>query len=68
LGKGSTDSKNEDKLLEYQINKLQKVKKERLVLGIVLFTLGFIGILSILTINIPWSDEASKLLLEQFTD
>ena len=56
-----------DILLDYKIKKLQKMKKERLILGIVLFTLGFIGVLSILTMNIPLSDEASKLLLEQFT-
>jgi hypothetical protein len=38
-----------------------------LILGIVLFTLGFIGVLSILTMNIPLSEESSKILLEQFT-
>ena len=43
------------------------MKKERLILGIVLFTLGFIGVLSILTMNIPLPEEASKILLEQFT-
>lgn len=43
------------------------MKKERLILGIILFTLGFIGVLSILTMNIPLPEEASKILLEQFT-
>lgn len=43
------------------------MKKERSILGIVLFTLGFIGVLSILSMNIPLPEEASKILLEQFT-
>ncbi len=43
------------------------MKKERLILGIVLFMLGFIGVLSILTMKIPLPEEASKILLEQFT-
>ncbi len=43
------------------------MKKEKLILGIVLFTLGFIGILSILTMNIALPEEASKILLAQFT-
>jgi hypothetical protein len=43
------------------------MKKERLILGIVLFTLGFIGVLSILTMNVPLPGEASKILLGQFT-
>ena len=40
------------------------MKKERLILGIVLFTLGFMGVMSILTMNIPLPEEASKILLE----
>ena len=43
------------------------MKKERLILGVVIFTIGFIGILSILTMNIPLPEEASKILLKQFT-
>ncbi len=36
-------------------------------LGIILFLLGLIGVLSILTMEIPIPEEAKKLLLEQFT-
>jgi membrane protease YdiL (CAAX protease family) len=43
------------------------MKKERLILGIVLFILGFFGVLSILTMNIPLPEEISKVLLEQFS-
>ena len=43
------------------------MKKERLILGIVIFALGFIGILSMLTMNIPLPEDASKTLPEQFT-
>ena len=43
------------------------MKKDKLVLGIVLFTVGIIGVLSILTMTIALPEEASRILLEQFT-
>lgn len=53
--------------MDYHINKLVKMKKDKLVLGIVLFTLGIIGVLSILTMTIALPEETSRILLEQFT-
>lgn len=47
--------------------KSKRLKKERLILGIVLFTLGLMGVLSILTMDIPLPEEAIKLLQSQFS-
>jgi len=43
------------------------MKKQNILLGIVLFILGFIGILSILTMKLPIPEETMKLLLEKLT-
>jgi membrane protease YdiL (CAAX protease family) len=43
------------------------MRKEKLMLGIVLFVLGLAGILSILTMELPLPEEAKEALLEIFT-
>lgn len=44
------------------------MKKQSILLGIILFILGFIGILSILTMELPIPEELMKLLLEKLTE
>ena len=41
--------------------------KQKALLGLLLFVLGLIGILSILTMNIPLSPEAKAILTEKFS-
>ena len=43
------------------------MKNEKLILGIILFLLGLIGVLSILTMDIPLPEETKKMLLNQFS-
>ncbi|NOQ25252.1 MAG: CPBP family intramembrane metalloprotease [Bacteroidales bacterium] len=43
------------------------MKNEKILLGIVLFILGFTGVLSILTMEISLPEEVMKLLLEKFS-
>jgi len=43
------------------------MKKQKILLGIILFLLGFIGILSILTMKLPIPEETMKMLLEKLT-
>ena len=43
------------------------MKKQNILLGIILFIIGFIGILSILTMKLPIPEETMKLLLEKLT-
>jgi len=43
------------------------MKKQNLLLGLILFILGFIGILSTLTMKLPIPDETMELLLEKLT-
>lgn len=43
------------------------MNKQTLVLGVVLFSLGFIGVLSLLLMEIPLPEETEKLLLSQFS-
>ncbi len=43
------------------------MKKQNLLLGIILFILGFIGILSILTMTLPIPEKTMELLLEKLT-
>jgi membrane protease YdiL (CAAX protease family) len=43
------------------------MKKKKILLGLILFGLGMIGILSILTMNIPLPPEAEAILKDRFT-
>lgn len=43
------------------------MNKQKVIFGIVLFLLGFIGVLSILTMTIPLPDEVEGLLLDRFS-
>ena len=43
------------------------MKKRKILLGLILFGLGIIGILSILTMNIPLPPEAEAILKDRFT-
>lgn len=43
------------------------MKNKNLALGVILFLLGLIGVLSILTMEIPLPKEAKKILLSQFS-
>ena len=43
------------------------MKKEKLILGTLLFILGLIGVLSMLTMEIPIPEEAREILEAQFT-
>lgn len=43
------------------------MKKQKALLGLILFGLGLIGILSILTMNIPLPPEAEAILKDRFT-
>ena len=43
------------------------MKKKKILLGLILFGLGIIGILSILTMNIPLPPEAEAILKDRFT-
>ncbi|MBX2927416.1 MAG: CPBP family intramembrane metalloprotease [Saprospiraceae bacterium] len=43
------------------------MKKEKLLLAVILFMLGLTGILSILTMELPLPEEAKEALLEIFT-
>lgn len=43
------------------------MKKEKLILGVLLFILGLIGVLSLLTMEIPIPEEARGILEAQFT-
>ena len=47
--------------------KIRKMKKEKLFLGIILFVIGLIGILSMLTMEIPIPEEAKQILLDKFS-
>ena len=56
-------------LIKIRINNKHLVMKNvhKIVLGLVLFVLGLCGVLSMLTIDIPLSEEVLNLLLEKFT-
>ena len=44
------------------------MKKQKALLGLILFGLGLIGVLSILTMNIPLPPEAEAVLKDRFTE
>jgi membrane protease YdiL (CAAX protease family) len=48
-------------------NPQQNMKKQKVILGLILFGLGIIGVLSILTMNIPLPPEAEAILNGRFT-
>jgi hypothetical protein len=43
------------------------MKKQKAVVGLILFGLGIIGVLSILTMDIPLHPEAEVILKDKFT-